>query len=114
MRTFKQEELGEILRKHQLYLIEEAGGECADLSGSDLRGSNLSRSKGQFYITQRSDGYQFYLVQQEDDSWLVHAGCRYMTIAAYRAHVTKYDDEQKRIETNLILDFAEAKLRALA
>ena len=36
-----QEELAEILRKHELWLDGEVGGERADLEGADLEGANL-------------------------------------------------------------------------
>ena len=42
--TMTQEELNEILGKHKKWLNNEPGGERADLSHSDLRGSNLSYS----------------------------------------------------------------------
>jgi len=44
MKTFTDEELKDMLRKHYQWLNNEAGGVRADLSGSDLRGSNLSGS----------------------------------------------------------------------
>ena len=37
----KQEELGEILRLHELWLAEEDGGTQANLEGADLRGAYL-------------------------------------------------------------------------
>lgn len=37
----KQEELGEILRLHELWLAEKDGGAMADLAGADLRGAYL-------------------------------------------------------------------------
>jgi uncharacterized protein YjbI with pentapeptide repeats len=86
---------------------------CANLRDANLRDANLSGAVGQFFITQRSDGYQFFLVQQEDSSWKVRAGCQHMSIEDYREHTKEYLDESKRVETNLILDFAEAKLEAL-
>ena len=44
MKKYSKEELAEILRKHKLWLQEDPEGECADLSGSDLRFSDLSGS----------------------------------------------------------------------
>ena len=38
----EQEKLDEILKKHELWLKSEAGGEKADLSEADLRWANLS------------------------------------------------------------------------
>ena len=37
----KQEELGEILRLHELWLAEEDGGTRANLAGADLKGAYL-------------------------------------------------------------------------
>ena len=90
----------------------------ADLRYTDLRYAtlsyaNLSYAIGQYYITQRTDGYQFFLVQDESKTWFIRAGCQYMTIEDYREYVKEYSDESKRIETGLILDFAEAKLKAV-
>ena len=84
----------------------------ADLSSANLSSANLSSATGLFFITQRSDGYQFFLVQDDSSDWFVRAGCRYMTIKDYRDHANTYSDSAKRVETGLILDFAEAKLRA--
>ena len=113
MREISKEELAEILSKHQQWLEDESTGERANLCDANLRDANLCGAEGQFFITQRSDGYQFFLVQQEDGEWWVRAGCRYLRIDEYREHTKHYSDEEKRIETNLILDFAEAKLKAL-
>ena len=85
----------------------------ANLSYADLRSANLRYAIGQYYITQRTDGYQFFLVQDESKNWFIRAGCQYMTIEDYREYVKEYSDESKRIETGLILDFAEAKLKAV-
>jgi uncharacterized protein YjbI with pentapeptide repeats len=78
----------------------------SNLSGSNLSGSNLSGSKGLIYITQRSDGYQFFAVH-DGDNWMIRAGCRLKTIADYRAHTQSYSCNKKRSETLLILEFAE-------
>jgi hypothetical protein len=140
----KTDELTAILEKHAKWLRYEDGGEradlryanlsnanlsnadlsnanlrnanlrYADLSNANLSSADLSYATGQYYITQRSDGYQFFLVQQDDESWKIRAGCRCMTIADYRKHSSEYTDESKRIETNLILDFAEAILNSRA
>ena len=42
MKTYTKEELAEILRKHNLWLANGVGGECADLRGADLSGAYLS------------------------------------------------------------------------
>ena len=124
MKTFTPEQLTEILRKHSLWLKGEEGGEKADLSGSDLSGSNLSGSNlsgsnlrgsiGLVYIGQRTDGYQFYAVYNENDKqWYIRAGCRYKTIAEYREHALTYECDIKRQETLDLLDFAEKRINLL-
>jgi len=42
MKIFTPEVIKTILNKHLLWLKDETGGECADLSGADLSGANLS------------------------------------------------------------------------
>ena len=42
MKNISQEELKEILKKHEMWLKGEEGGERADLSNADLRGFDLS------------------------------------------------------------------------
>ena len=135
----KAEELKIILDNHALWLNDCEGGERAnlrwadlrwanlreanlreadlrgadlreaDLSGANLREADLRGAVGLRYITQRSDGYQFFLTLDGDD-WKIRAGCRLMTIVEYREHVKKYDDESKKRETDRILDFAQAIL----
>jgi uncharacterized protein YjbI with pentapeptide repeats len=85
----------------------------ADLSSADLRSADLRLATGQYYINQRSDGYQFFLVLDESGNWMIRAGCQYRSIQSYREHVKTYDCEDKKTETTLILDFAEAKLRSI-
>ena len=81
----------------------------ADLSGADLSGANLSGAKGLIYISQRSDGYQFFATYR-DDKWLIQAGCRLLSLAEYRTHTEFYSCQKKRAETLLLIDFAEAMI----
>jgi len=117
MREISTDELRIILDNHAKYLAGDGGERAnltrANLTRADLTGADLAWGKGQHYITQRTDGYQFFLVQDESKKWFIRAGCQYMTIEDYREHVKEYSDESKRIETGLILDFAEAKLKAV-
>ena len=83
----------------------------ADLSGADLRWADLSGAKNTLLGGQRSDGYQFYLTNT-DNGWRVVAGCRNMSIAEYRKHIKTYNDEDKEIETKLILNHLAARLKA--
>ena len=134
----KTEELQQVIAKHQKWLDGREGGARADfrdcdLSGSDLRYSNLSYSDlrysdlrnsdlrnsdlrnsnlsncvGLLFITQRSDGYQFFAMYETGTAtWMIRAGCQYRTIESYREHTKSYKCEKKRSETLLILDYAE-------
>ena len=44
LRKITQEELKEILRKHELWVVNDPNGEKADLSYADLRDANLFRA----------------------------------------------------------------------
>ena len=95
----------------------------ADLRFSDLRGAylrnadlqyaNLRGCKGFIPGPQRSDGYQFML-QKRGRYWKVMAGCRNMTIPAYRKHVKTYDEDWKIKETIAILDYLGTRLKDIA
>ncbi|WP_373089247.1 pentapeptide repeat-containing protein [Zhongshania sp.] len=78
----------------------------ADLRGADLRWADLRGAVGQVFITQRSDGYQFFAVYDKG-VWMIRAGCRYWDIETFREHTNSYDCDKKRSETRLILDYAE-------
>jgi hypothetical protein len=82
----------------------------ADLSGADLIGANLKDLVGQIYITQRSDGYQYFAVL-DDSVWMIRAGCRYMSATEYREHTDTYNCATKKAEVSAILDFAEAMIK---
>jgi hypothetical protein len=81
----------------------------ADLTGANLTGANLTGAKGFVYISQRSDGHQFFATYR-DDRWLIQAGCRLFTPQEYREHTAKYKCDKKRAETLLLIDFAEAMI----
>jgi len=44
VKRYTPEELAEVLRLHDLWLDDEAGGERANLAGADLAGANLARA----------------------------------------------------------------------
>ena len=106
----------------------------ADLSGADLRGANLGRAylgganlsdanlSGAYLsranlsgekikrilasVTRINGGYTFNLFDMEAGPPKVVAGCRFMTIDDYVAHVAaEYPDTDKARETLRILDF---------
>jgi uncharacterized protein YjbI with pentapeptide repeats len=84
----------------------------ADLVYADLRGADLWGDTLAAYVTSadRRD-YEFRLFRLEDGSHKVLAGCRWMTILDYRAHVAaEYPDTDKARETLDILDYFERRL----
>jgi uncharacterized protein YjbI with pentapeptide repeats len=95
----------------------------ADLSRADLRGADLSGEKIKRILAsvQRvSDGYTFNLFEMEVGPPKIVAGCRFLTVADYAAHVAReYPDTPKARETLRILDYfdevvaAEVKADAL-
>jgi uncharacterized protein YjbI with pentapeptide repeats len=110
--------------------LRDANLSGADLSGADLRGANLrdANLSGADLIdakyeddtlaaciaaADRMDGYTFHLFRLKDGSHKVMAGCRWLTIDEYRAHVAKeYPDTAKARETLDILDFVERRAGA--
>lgn len=60
---------------------------------------------------ERGDGYAFHLFRLKDGSHKVMAGCRWLTIPDYRAHVAaEYPDTDKARETLGILDYFERRI----
>ena len=101
--------------------------EGADLAGADLRGANLAGAdfrRADFrranlggdtlaaYITSADRGdYEFRLFYLADGSAKVMAGCRWMTILDYRAHVAaEYPGTDKARQTLDILDYFERRI----
>lgn len=79
----------------------------ADLAGADLAGAKIIRKVAQI---RRDDGYEFIAFALDDGRLFVCAGCRSMTVEAFRAHVAKeYPETDKAIETLAILDFIDAR-----
>jgi hypothetical protein len=55
------------------------------------------------------DGHDFFLFALQDGPPKIKAGCRWMTIENYRAHVAaNYPDTDKARETLNILNYCEA------
>ena len=78
----------------------------ANLAGAYLAGAKVIRKVAQI---RRDDGYEFIAFALDDGRLFVRAGCRSMTVEAFRAHVAKeYPDTPKAIETLAILDFIDA------
>ena len=94
----------------------------ADLSGAYLSGANLSgaylsgaKINGEpvtscFARIMRDDGYGFLAFTLESGGVKIMAGCRWFTVAEFRAHVAaKYPDTAKATETLWILDAIERR-----
>jgi hypothetical protein len=84
----------------------------ADLSGADLSGADLygEKLKRLFASIQRMDGYSFLAFELETGGVKIKAGCRWLTLPEYRAHVAdEYPGTDKGAETLEILDFIEAR-----
>jgi hypothetical protein len=92
----------------------------ANLRGAGLRGANLSGAKYRedtlaagIAAAERMDGYTFHLFRLENGSHKIMAGCRWLKINEYRAHVAaEYPDTDKARETLDILDFLERRAGA--
>jgi len=82
----------------------------ADLGGADLAGAKYGDDTLAAWVTSADRGdHEFRLLRLKDGSHKVIAGCRWMTIDAYRSHVAKeYPDTYKARRTIAILDYFEA------
>lgn len=86
----------------------------ADLYGADLYGATICDNKLDRLIARatRLDGYEFFLFGLQDGSTKIKAGCRWLTVSEYRAHVARmYPDTDKARETLDIINFFEARTR---
>ena len=86
----------------------------ADLTGAYLSGATMGEDKLNRLLARatRSDGFEFFLFALQAGLPKIKAGCRWMTIDDYRAHVAKhYPDTDKARETLDILNFFEARAR---
>jgi hypothetical protein len=93
----------------------------ADLSGANLSGANLSgadlgndrKITGLIArVTRIIDPYEFF-AWRTDKGDFIKAGCRFMSVEQFRAHVAKeYQGTPKAEETLAILDFIEARFKA--
>ena len=103
--------------------VKAACASGADLSGADLSGAVLSDAvlSGEkvtriLASANRLDGYTFYAFELEAGGVKISAGCRWFTVAEFRAHILdEYPDTDtdKARETGDILDFIEARCRSL-
>jgi len=87
----------------------------AVLIGADLRGAKYQDDTlaARIAAADRMDGYTFHMFRLDDGSHKVMAGCRWLAIPEYRAHVAKeYPDTTKARETLDILDYFEKRIAA--
>ena len=94
----------------------------ADLGGADLRGAYLGgadlgggrRITGLISrVTRIEDEYEFF-AWRTDKGDFIKAGCRFMSVDEYRSHVAaSYPNTTKSSETLAILDFIEARFKAV-
>ena len=88
---------------------------CANLFGADFRGAKYGHAGddtlfARIAAAKRMDGYTFHLFRLDDGSHKVMAGCRWLTIPDYRAHVAaQYPDTDNARETLDILDYFERR-----
>lgn len=104
---------GANLRGADLYSanLSEANLSEAYLSGATIYADKLDRLLAR---ATRLNGHEFFLFALQEGSPKIKAGCRWMSVADYRAHVAKeYPDTDKACETLRILDYFDACSAAL-
>ena len=79
----------------------------ASLNGASLYGETIIRC---FARVPRDDGYTLLAMQLEAGGVKIAAGCRWFTVAEFRAHVaSSYPGEPKAVETLWILSSIEQR-----
>lgn len=75
-----------IAAKHVLWLLGDAGGARANLSGADLSGADLSGAKSVVELVVNDPrGYRAIAVAHAS-KWMVASGCRWLSAADALAH----------------------------
>ena len=97
--------------------LRGANLEGADLRGADLRGVKLSPTHTAVgliaRVTRIIHPYEFF-AWSTDKGDIIKAGCRFMSVDEFRAHVAKeYPGTPKAEETLAILDFIESRFKAV-
>jgi uncharacterized protein YjbI with pentapeptide repeats len=83
----------------------------ADLSGAMVYGEKITRL---LTSANRMDGHTFFAFALEAGGVKIMAGCRWFTVAEFRAHVAaEYPDTDKAAETLDLLAFIEARAKSL-
>lgn len=79
----------------------------ANLTGATIHGEPVTRC---FAPIMRDDGFGFLAMQLEAGGVKIAAGCRWFTVAEFRAHVAdEYPGTDKAVETLWILDAIERR-----
>jgi hypothetical protein len=108
------------VNKHITYLAAVAWANGGTLRGAYLSRANLRDAKYEedtlatlIAAAERMDGYTFHLFRLTDGSHKIMAGCRWLTIPEYRAHVAaEYPGTVNARETLDILEFFERRAGA--
>jgi hypothetical protein len=92
--------------------LTKADLDGANLTGAIVCGDEVSRVVA--IASRINDPYQFTAFELKAGGVKVLAGCRWLSIEAYRAHVAdEYPDTEKGRETLDILAFIEARVNAM-
>lgn len=84
---------------------------CCDVVGCDKKHYAKGMCKNHYYKVQYRGGDPSVNLNDKGD--IIKAGCRFMSVDEYRAHVAKeYPGTTKAAETLAILDFIEARFKA--
>jgi hypothetical protein len=100
---------GAVLHTVEADTLSKADLARADLSGANLYGATIDADKLDRLLARATrviDGHEFFLFALQEGPSKVKAGCRWMAVADYRAHVAaNYPDTSKARETLNILDY---------
>lgn len=125
LRTITRDQLDEVLTKHALFLDDPGNpsGCKADLSRFDLSGVNLQRARfkdarfqGAYLLGARDAvelnvvdprGHRPIAVKQEDGTWMVAAGCLWLSLSEGITHWRGRSHEFSARYIRAINDFAE-------
>ena len=82
----------------------------ADLAGAKIKGEPVKRLLAQAERLTPGDAYTFRAWEVEAGGTMIEAGCRWLRIPDFRAHVAaEYPHTDKAVETLAILGFLEAR-----
>ena len=82
----------------------------ADIAGAKIKGEPVKRLLAQAERLTPGDAYTFRAWEVEAGGTMIEAGCRWLRIPDFRAHVAaEYPHTDKAVETLAILGFLEAR-----